>query len=49
MLYCGCDTGSMENAAIKRVMVTQEEVITSSVDPVAAAGSRDALAKTVYS
>ena len=34
---------------IKRVMVTPEEVITMILDPEAALGSRDALAKTLYS
>ncbi|GKD14449.1 DEAD-box ATP-dependent RNA helicase 46-like protein isoform X2 [Tanacetum coccineum] len=40
---------SLEDALIKRVMVTLEEVITRTLDPEAALGSRDALAKTVYS
>ncbi|KAF5458799.1 hypothetical protein F2P56_022803, partial [Juglans regia] len=44
-----CDAKSLEDALIKRVMVTPEEVITRTLDPVAAVGSRDALAKTVYS
>lgn len=44
-----CDAKSLEDALIKRVMVTPEEIITMSLDPVAALGSRDALAKTVYS
>ncbi|GKB90726.1 unconventional myosin, partial [Tanacetum coccineum] len=39
---------SLEDALIKHVMVTLEEVITRTLDP-AALGSRDALAKTVYS
>lgn len=33
----------------KRVMVTRDETITKSLDPEAAALSRDALAKIVYS
>ncbi|KAG4929577.1 hypothetical protein JHK85_047091 [Glycine max] len=44
-----CDCKSLEDALIKRVMVTPEEVITRTLDPVAALGSRDALAKTIYS
>ncbi|KAI6679691.1 hypothetical protein NL676_033572 [Syzygium grande] len=44
-----CDVKSLENAMIKRVMVTPEEIITRPLDPVAALGSRDALAKTIYS
>ncbi|GJR67814.1 eukaryotic translation initiation factor 1A [Tanacetum coccineum] len=39
---------SLEDALIKHVMVTLEEIITRTLDP-AALGSRDALAKTVYS
>ncbi|PON39406.1 Myosin [Parasponia andersonii] len=44
-----CDAKSLEDALIKRVMVTPEEIITRTLDPVAALVSRDALAKTVYS
>ncbi|XP_071741692.1 myosin-17-like [Rutidosis leptorrhynchoides] len=44
-----CDAKSLEDALIKRVMVTPEEVITRTLDPEAALGSRDALARTVYS
>ncbi|KAL1554938.1 myosin-17-like [Salvia divinorum] len=44
-----CDPKSLEDALIKRVMVTPEEIITRTLDPEAALGSRDALAKTVYS
>ncbi|KAI4335254.1 hypothetical protein L6164_013918 [Bauhinia variegata] len=44
-----CDAKSLEDALIKRVMVTPEEVITRTLDPVAAVGSKDALAKTIYS
>ncbi|ESR64794.1 hypothetical protein CICLE_v10007325mg [Citrus x clementina] len=44
-----CDAKSLEDALINRVMVTPEEVITRTLDPVAAVSSRDALAKTVYS
>lgn len=44
-----CDVKSLENALIKRVMVTPEEVITRPLDPGAATINRDALAKTIYS
>ncbi|KAH1048184.1 hypothetical protein J1N35_038968 [Gossypium stocksii] len=44
-----CDAQSLEDALIKRVMVTPEEIITRSLDPENAVASRDALAKTVYS
>lgn len=44
-----CDAKSLEDALIQRVMVTPEEVITRTLDPEAALGSRDALAKTIYS
>ncbi|KMT04856.1 hypothetical protein BVRB_7g170250 [Beta vulgaris subsp. vulgaris] len=44
-----CDAQSLEDALIKRVMVTPEEVITMTLDPVNALASRDALAKTIYS
>lgn len=44
-----CDAKSLEDALIKRVMVTPEEVITRTLDPEGALGSRDALAKTIYS
>ncbi|KAL4356946.1 hypothetical protein AHAS_Ahas09G0137500 [Arachis hypogaea] len=40
-----CDSKSLEDALIKRVMVTTEEVITRTLDHVASVGSRDALAK----
>lgn len=46
---CRCDAQSLEDALIKRVMVTPEEVITRTLDPVNAVASRDALAKTLYS
>ncbi|XP_024022505.1 myosin-17 [Morus notabilis] len=45
----GCDAQSLEEALIKRVMVTPEEVITKTLDPLNATASRDALAKTIYS
>ncbi|KAI8565380.1 hypothetical protein RHMOL_Rhmol03G0254500 [Rhododendron molle] len=44
-----CDAKSLEDAMIQRVMVTPEEVITRTLDPDGALGSRDALAKTIYS
>ncbi|KAE9604687.1 putative myosin ATPase [Lupinus albus] len=44
-----CDTMSLEDALIKRAIVTPEEVITRTLDSIAAVGSRDALAKTIYS
>ncbi|KAJ8494164.1 hypothetical protein OPV22_015885 [Ensete ventricosum] len=44
-----CDVNGLENALIKRVMVTPEEVITKTLDPASAIVSRDGLAKTIYS
>nr|GMC58944.1 myosin-17-like [Ipomoea batatas] len=44
-----CDAKSLEDALIKRVMVTPEEVITRTLDLESALSSRDALAKTLYS
>lgn len=44
-----CDEKSLEDSMCKRVMVTRDETITKSLDPQAAAVSRDALAKIVYS
>ncbi|CAL1376584.1 unnamed protein product [Linum trigynum] len=44
-----CDPTNLEDALIKRVMVTPEEIITRTLDPENAVGSRDALAKTLYS
>ncbi|XP_058085252.1 myosin-17-like isoform X2 [Magnolia sinica] len=44
-----CDAQNLEDALIKRVMVTPEEVITRTLDPVNAIVSRDGLAKTIYS
>lgn len=40
---------ALEDALCKRVMITPEEVIKRSLDPVSAAISRDGLAKTIYS
>uniref|UniRef100_A0A161ZJJ0 Myosin motor domain-containing protein n=1 Tax=Daucus carota subsp. sativus TaxID=79200 RepID=A0A161ZJJ0_DAUCS len=45
----GCDEKSLEDSLCKRVIVTRGEAITKHLDPAAAAISRDALAKTVYS
>ncbi|KAL2492098.1 Myosin-9 [Abeliophyllum distichum] len=44
-----CDSVALEDALCKRVMVTPEEVIKRSLDPLGAAVSRDGLAKTTYS
>ncbi|CAL9184010.1 unnamed protein product [Musa hybrid cultivar] len=44
-----CNVKGLENALIKRVMVTPEEVITRTLDPASAIVSRDGLAKTIYS
>nr|GEU97948.1 myosin-9-like isoform X1 [Tanacetum cinerariifolium] len=44
-----CDIQSLEDALLKRVMVTPEEVIKRSLDPESATFSRDGLAKTLYS
>jgi len=47
--YFRCDPHSLEDALCKRMMVTPEEVIKRSLDPLGAAVSRDGLAKTIYS
>ena len=44
-----CDEKSLEESLCKRVIVTRDECISKSLDPDAAAVSRDALAKIVYS
>ncbi|KAI3449741.1 hypothetical protein Pfo_006406 [Paulownia fortunei] len=44
-----CDLNALEDALLKRVMVTPEEVIKRSLDPDGALVSRDGLAKTIYS
>ncbi|XP_024990425.1 myosin-11-like isoform X1 [Cynara cardunculus var. scolymus] len=44
-----CDVAGLQDALCKRVMITPEEVIKRSLDPVSAAISRDGLAKTIYS
>ncbi|KFK43939.1 hypothetical protein AALP_AA1G194000 [Arabis alpina] len=44
-----CNAQSLEDALIRRVMVTPEEIITRTLDPENAIASRDTLAKTIYS
>ncbi|PIN20245.1 Myosin class V heavy chain [Handroanthus impetiginosus] len=44
-----CNRAALEDALCKRVMITPEEVIKRSLDPLSAAVSRDGLAKTIYS
>ncbi|KAL1807997.1 hypothetical protein ACET3Z_024987 [Daucus carota] len=44
-----CEAEGLEDALCKRVMITPEEVIKRSLDPLSAAVSRDGLAKTLYS
>ncbi|XP_043721670.1 myosin-11-like isoform X2 [Telopea speciosissima] len=44
-----CDAEALEDALCKRVMITPEEVIKRSLDPLAATVSRDGFAKTLYS
>ncbi|KAK6911356.1 IQ motif, EF-hand binding site [Dillenia turbinata] len=44
-----CDPVALEDALCKRVMITPEEVIKRSLDPLGATVSRDGLAKTIYS
>ncbi|CAN8312392.1 unnamed protein product [Cochlearia groenlandica] len=44
-----CNAQSLEDALIRRVMVTPEEIITRTLDPDNAIASRDTLAKTIYS
>lgn len=43
-----CDAQGLEDALIRRVMVTPEEIITRTLDPASAIVSRDGLAKTLY-
>jgi len=47
--FCRCDEKSLEDSLCKRIIVTRDENITKCLDPEAAALSRDALAKIVYS
>ncbi|PWA43478.1 IQ motif, EF-hand binding site [Artemisia annua] len=44
-----CDPVGLQDALCKRVMVTPEEVIKRTLDPLSATFSRDGLAKTIYS
>ncbi|XP_042013386.1 myosin-11-like isoform X1 [Salvia splendens] len=44
-----CDLAALQDALLKRVMVTPEEVIKRSLDPEGAKMSRDGFAKTMYS
>lgn len=44
-----CDARALEDALCKRVMITPEEKITRTLDPLGATVSRDGLAKTIYS
>ncbi|KAL9258484.1 Myosin-9-like protein [Drosera capensis] len=44
-----CDLGALEDALCKRVIITPEEVIKRTLDPLSASVSRDGLAKTIYS
>ncbi|GKE79484.1 myosin-11-like protein isoform X1, partial [Tanacetum coccineum] len=44
-----CEPVGLEDALCKRVMITPEEIIKRSLDPLGAAVSRDGLAKTIYS
>ena len=43
-----CEPKTLEDALCKRVMVTPEEVIQRTLDPLSAVVSRDGLAKTLY-
>ncbi|XP_031262492.1 myosin-16 isoform X2 [Pistacia vera] len=43
-----CDPHALEDALCKRVMITREEIIKKSLDPLGATVSRDGLAKTIY-
>ncbi|KAL2992131.1 hypothetical protein AAZX31_10G032700 [Glycine max] len=44
-----CDPNCLEGALRERVMITPEEIIKRSLDPLGATVSRDGLAKTLYS
>ncbi|KAM5563548.1 myosin-16 [Rosa sericea] len=44
-----CNPRALEDALCKRVMITPEEIIKRSLDPLGASVSRDGLAKTIYS
>ncbi|KAI3470669.1 hypothetical protein Pfo_027332 [Paulownia fortunei] len=43
-----CDPAALEEALCKHMMITPEEVIKRTLDPLSAAVSRDGLAKTIY-
>lgn len=47
--FLRCDEKMLEDSLCKRVIVTPDGNITKPLDPVQAALSRDALAKTMYS
>ena len=47
--YCRCDAKALEDSLCQRIIVTRDENIVKTLDPESAKGSRDALAKTVYS
>ncbi|KAG0535472.1 hypothetical protein BDA96_04G369100 [Sorghum bicolor] len=44
-----CDDKALQDSLCQRIIVTRDENIVKTLDPEAAKGSRDALAKTVYS
>ncbi|XP_022156587.1 myosin-11 isoform X2 [Momordica charantia] len=44
-----CDPQALEDALCKRMIITPEDVIKRSLDPLGATVSRDGLAKTIYS
>ena len=44
-----CDPGGLLDALTTRIIVTRDENITKTLDPLAATINRDTLAKTVYS
>ncbi|WVZ73148.1 hypothetical protein U9M48_021492 [Paspalum notatum var. saurae] len=44
-----CDENALKDSLCQRIIVTRDENIVKTLDPEAAKGSRDALAKTVYS
>ena len=47
--YPRCDVKDLEDSLCKRVIVTRDESITKTLDPVAAATNQDALGKATYS
>ena len=47
--YCRCDAKALEDSLCQRIIATRDENIVKTLDPESAKGSRDALAKTVYS